>query len=70
MEFVRETILHRATSTNIGSSHIVNNREELRPVQEDIPVHSVDADESDVNIVSISASPVKVMQENVKVKKD
>ena len=54
MEFVRETILHRATSTNIGSSHIVNNREELRPVQEDIPVHSVDADESDVNIVPIT----------------
>ena len=56
MEFIRETILHRATSTNIGtcSSNIVNNREELRPVQEDIPVHSVDADESDVNIVPIT----------------
>ena len=73
MEFIRETILHRATSTNIGtcSSNIVNNREELRLAEEeDIPVHSVDAAESDVNIVSISASPVKVMQENVKVTKD
>lgn len=73
MEFIRETILHRATSTNIGtcSSNIVNNREELRLAEEeDIPVHSVDAAESDVNIVSISASPVEVMQENVKVTKD
>lgn len=72
MEFIRETILHRATSTNIDSSNIVNNREELRLAEEDIPVpvHSVDAAESDVNIVPISASPVKVMQENVKVKKE
>lgn len=57
MEFIRETILHRATSTNIGtcSSNIVNNREELRLAEEeDIPVHSVDADESDVNIVPIT----------------